>query len=311
MGKFDFNQGQAYFKGQFVAFGEANVSVASASVLYGLAVYTVVPVRYDSSAKKYYIFRLKEHYQRLVNSAQIMGFKAFDGHLPLANFESIFRNLLKLNQPKTDVMIRCCYFVDENLKGAKMVGQNTGFSAFIYGASQLLPAKGANICVSSWIRTPDNAIPSRAKVNGSYANSALLKNEALLNGYDEAVATDGQGHLTEGSVMNLFLVVNGQLVTPAANNDILEGITRDSVFNLAKDQGWPVSERQVDRSELYTAEEAFFCGSTARITPILSVDKRPISQQAGPYTKRLASLYDSAQLAKLPKFKAWATTVTV
>ena len=176
--------------------------------------------------------------------------------------------------------------------------------------NQFYPKKGADVCVSSWQRTPDNAIPSRAKVNGSYVNAALMKNEALVNGYDEAIALDANGHVTEGTVANLYMVRGGVLITPDQSADILEGITRDTVQRLAKYLNIPVKERAIDRSELYVADELFYCGSSARITPILSVDRRRVkSGKKGVITKQIASCYEKVQLGTLTIAKDWLTTV--
>src|SRR5690606_8823051 len=141
---------------------------------------------------------------------------------------------------------------------------------------EILSKDGIHCCISSWQRTADNAQPSRAKINGSYINASLMKNEAILDGYDEAIALDQHGHVSEGTVANLFIVRDGELITPDSATDILEGITRNSIIQLAKDLKIPVSQRSIDRSELYIADEVFMCGSSAQITPVLSVDKREI-----------------------------------
>jgi branched-chain amino acid aminotransferase len=146
------------------------------------------------------------------------------------------------------------------------------------------------------MRNADNAIPSRAKVNGSYVNASLMKNEAILNGYDDAIAIDEHGHVSEGTVANLFVVRDGVLITPDQATDILEGITRSTLLTLARESNIPFAQRSIDRSELYMADELLFCGSSARVTPVLSVDKRLIgSGQIGPITQHLAQMYEAAQ----------------
>lgn len=298
-----------YHKGNYVPFEQATLSIASAPVLYGLAVYTVINICKGSKGKLYG-FRLADHYTRLKNSAQIMGFEPLENHLSFKQFEALIDELIVSNNINDDSLVRCCYYIDETLAGARMHGLKTAFSAFIYEYSQLLPASGAKACVSSWTRTSDAAIPSRAKVNGSYANSALLKNEALLNGYDEAIATDGHGHVTEGSVMNLFLVRDGVLITPDASTDILEGITRDSLLKLAGSLQMKHVERQVDRSELYIADEVFFCGSSASITPVINIDGRKISNgKIGPLTVKLQKEFATLQQGKNPAFSSWLTVL--
>jgi branched-chain amino acid aminotransferase len=171
---------------------------------------------------------------------------------------------------------------------------------------EILPRSGINVCVSSWKRNSDNAIPSRAKVNGGYANVCLMKNEAILNGYDDAIALDEKGNVTEGTVANLFLIKNGELFTPSVNFDILEGITRDSIMVMAKEMKISVAERPVARTELYTADEAFVCGSSARITPVLSIDKRKVgSGKIGKITSDLMKKYQSVQKGDTTQYSGW------
>ena len=175
---------------------------------------------------------------------------------------------------------------------------------------EILTRSGISACVSSWTRTADNMIPSRAKLNGSYINASLMKNEALRNGFDDAIALDNNGHVTEGTVANIFLVRGGRLYTPDTSSDILEGITRNSVIELANSLGLTVAERPIDRSEIYISDEAMFVGSSAKVTPILSVDHRPIGDgTVGPITKRLAERYDELQHARLQLSDKWLTAV--
>jgi branched-chain amino acid aminotransferase len=157
---------------------------------------------------------------------------------------------------------------------------------------EILPLSGVNVMISSWQRTSDNMIPSRAKINGSYINSSLMKNEAIQNGFDDAISLDNQGHIAEGTVANFFMIKNGQLITPDTSSDILEGITRATIMQVAADLHIPTVERSVDRSEVYTADEAMYVGSSARVTPILSIDHRPIGNaKPGPLTGRIADQY--------------------
>ncbi len=186
--------------------------------------------------------------------------------------------------------MRATVFVDALIAGTKIHDLPQTLAAYVYPMGNILPRGGVNLCVSSWTRNSDNAIPSRAKVNGGYVNSSLMKNEAILNGYDDAIALDMHGHVTEGTVANVFIVRNGTLVTPDVGADLLEGITRNSVIAIAAELNIPVEQRAIDRSELYVADEAFICGSSARITPILSIDKRAIGTgTAGRLPKSSAS----------------------
>jgi branched-chain amino acid aminotransferase len=305
MSSFDYTAGQAFFRDAFVPFSAANVSIASSPVLYGLSVYTVFSVNWNDAEKKHYIFRLKDHYKRLVNSAAIMDFNKFAAAWPYEKFEATMRELITRNADAVageSVLVRATIFVDALIAGTKMHDLPHSFAAYVYPMGQILPRGGVNVCVSSWTHNFDNAIPNRAKVNGGYVNASLIKNEAILNGYDDAIILDAHGHVTEATVANVFIMRNGVLVTPGVSADLLEGITRASVITIARAAGIPVEERAVDRTELYIADELFLCGSSARLIPILSVDKRPVgggvagsALAPGPITKMLLEKFEAAQ----------------
>jgi len=307
---FDYLTGQSFLRDTFVPFTSANVSIASSPVLYGLSVYTVFSVNWNEADKKHYAFRLKDHYRRLVNSAAIMDFNTFAGAWPYEKFEATMKDLITRNAAaigSEDVLVRVTVFVDALIAGTKIHDLPQSLSAYVYPMGAILPRAGVNMCVSSWTHGIDNVIPSRAKVNGGYANNSLIKNEAILNGYDDAIVLDAQGRVTEATVANIFIVRNGVLITPGVSTDLLEGITRASVITIARDAGIPVEERAIDRTELYIADEAFISGSSARITPILSVDKRPMGMAAanaaglavatvpGPIAKTILEKYEAAQ----------------
>lgn len=317
MPSFDYTQGQAFLRDRFVPFREANLSIASSPVLYGLSVYTVFSLNWNADAKKLFSFRLKDHYARLVNSSKIMDFHNFASAWPYEKFEATMFDLIRRNVIAEDALVRVTIFVDELIAGTKIHGLKHSLSAYIYPMGALLPRDGVNLCVSSWTRNADNALPSRAKVNGGYANASLIKNEALLNSYDDAIVLDAQGHVTEGTVSNIFLVRNGSgwrgpvLITPSAGADLLEGITRDSIMRIARDLGIPVEERAVDRSELYIADEAFLCGSSARVIPIVSIDRRAIGGGApGKITMALLEKYAAAQKGAATEYNDWLMEIS-
>ncbi|GAC1386365.1 MAG: branched-chain amino acid transaminase [Candidatus Saccharimonadales bacterium] len=300
----------AYMDSKFIDFADARLSIASAPLLYGLSVYTVFGVSYNNDRQQRYLFRLHDHYRRLCESAKIIDFNGFEAAWPYERFEQVMTELVQRNQVEQDVLVRVTVYVDEIMTGTRMHGLPIGLSAFVYPVQSLPNKPGIHVCISSWQRTADNAIPSRAKVNGSYINSSLMKNEALLNGYDDAVALDEHGHVSESTVANLFLVRKGILITPHAATDILEGITRSTVLVLADKLGIVHEQRSVDRSELYLADEAFLSGSSAQITPILSVDKRTIgSGQAGTITNQIAEAYYAAQHDPDKSSSNWLTVV--
>lgn len=308
MPSLEFEKGTAFFRDAFVPFTDAAVSIASSPVLYGLSVYTVFNLNWNEKEKKLHAFRLRDHYARLVNSAKIMDFHSFADAWPFERFASTMRELAARNAVREDALVRATVFVDALAAGTRIHGLPHSFSAYVYPMGEIVPRSGINVCVSSWTRNADNAIAPRAKVNGSYANAALMKNEALMNGFDDALALDASGHVTEGTVANVFFVRGGALVTPGPGSDILEGITRRSVLTLARDMGIEAEERSVDRTEAYIADEAFICGSSARITPILSIDKRTIGSGArGAMTGRLAERYEGIQRGTLSDHPEWRT----
>lgn len=301
----------AYFRDSFVPFTEANLSIASSPVLYGLSVYTVLSVAYNPKKDQLYVFRLRDHYERLVNSAKIMDFNGFAENWSYNKFEKTIQELLVRNQVKQDALVRVLFFIDDILSGTQMHGLPTSLVMFTYASNPLYKTEAINVCISSWKRTPDNSIPSRAKANGSYINSSLMKNEALINGFDDAIALDEHGHVSESTVANLFIVRGTKLITPHAATDILEGITRDTVQKMAEKLGIEHRERSVDRSELFAADEAFLCGSTARITPILSVDRHAIGdRKVGTITKQIAQEYARVQHGDTNDFSEWRQSVT-
>lgn len=306
MPQFDYSNSEVYFRDKFVPFAEANVSIASSPVLYGLSVYTVFSLNWNEKQQKLYAFRLKDHYNRLVSSAKIMDFHSFAENWSYAKFESTMMELIKRNNIQQDALVRVTVFIDELVAGTKIHGLKNSLNAYIYPMGEILPLSGAHLCVSSWVRNSDNSIPAKAKINGSYVNASLMLNEARLNGYDDAVALDHNGHVAEGTVANLFIVRDGKLATPDTSTDILEGLTRDSLIEVAKKLNIPVEERSIDRTELYKSREAFLCGTSARIVPVLSIDKRPIGDgKIGKLTARLMKEYEAIQHGSTTNFADW------
>lgn len=306
----DVQKSVAYIRDEFVPFSEANLSIASAPVLYGLSIYTVFPVFWNDKTKELNAFRLDKHFKRLQNSARILAFDDFLDNWTFSQFEKVMKELLVKNEVEQDGLVRVTIFVDDILKGTRMKGLKHSMSAFVYPAAPMLPTTGAKLGVSSWRRTPDNAIPSRAKINGSYVNASLMKHEAISNGFDDAVALDDQGHVTESTVSNIFIVRGGNLITPDGSADLLEGITRDTVFKMAEQQGIECQERVIDRSELYIADEIFLCGSSMNIAPVLSIDHRNIGDgKVGEITKQFMKLYDDLGRGNSSTFKEWLTKI--
>jgi branched-chain amino acid aminotransferase len=279
-------------------------------VLYGLSVYTVFNAIWNEDKKELNVFRLKDHYKRLCNSASIMDFESFEDKYSYEEFEKIMKELLHKNKVQENALVRVTLFIDELVAGTKINGLKNSMSAYVYPMGEILPKSGVNVCVSSWTRASDNMIPARAKVNGQYVNASLMKNEALQNGYDEAIALDASGHVSEGTVANLFIIRDGKLITPDMATDILEGITRNSIIEIANELGIEHEQRTIDRTELYIADEAFMCGSSANVTPILSIDKRKVGNgKIGKITKMISDEYSKIQKCENPRFAKWIIKV--
>lgn len=294
---------QAYFDGKIVPLKDANVSVASSAVLYGLSVYTVFPVTKADGGL--YAFRLKEHAERLTNSARIIG---LDAAITEEELKVATQEVLKANSVDENAFMRVTLHATDLVPGVRSRGLSTTLSIFIYEAACILPARGARVKTSVWRRIPDYSIPSRAKVNGAYVNSVLARQDALDSGYDDCVFLDVSGHVCELSAANIFIMRNGILHTPGRSSDILEGITRATVIELAQDLGIPTQERSIDLTELYVADEVFACGTSAFITPIVEVDKRVVGDGTmGSVTKQLQDLYLDVQNNRAPQYSHFLT----
>ncbi len=333
-GKFEYDKSVVFMRDSFIPFVDARVSIASSSFLYGLTIYTVIGLnqshgntpRGEKTKNKLFAFRLEDHWKRLVASAKIMDFNTFIKEWNYKRFEKMIKDLVEKNSlvnknslnknssikqtsgqtSRGDFLIRISVFVDALVAGTKIHDLPNAVCAYIYPMGEIVPRSGIHVCVSSFRRNPDNAIPSRAKVNGGYVNVALMKNEALRNGYDDALALDLNGFVTEGTVANIFIKKDGALITPPVNSDILEGITRNSIIRIAGDMDIEVVERPIARSELYIAEEAFICGTSARITPVLSIDRRVIGNgKIGDFTSRLAKKYEEIQRGISKEYAGW------
>lgn len=292
---------RAYFGSKIVPVEEAKVSVASSAVLYGLSVYTVFPI--SKTPKGMAAFRLSDHFERLLNSARIIGIDQFEKEWTFEKFAAAVQELAVANAFAEDVFVRATVHVSAEVAGTKSRGLPITLSMFAYAAQTILPASGARLKTSVWRRVPDYAIPSRAKVNGAYVNSVLAKQDALDSGYDDCVFLDGTGHVCELSAANIFIVRNGKLITPGTSSDILEGINRRTILELAADLGIQTEERTVDLTELYVADELFACGTSANICPVLEVDKRVVNDgAAGELTQKLRALHGDVLHGKNEKY---------
>jgi len=299
----------AFFRGAFVPIGEARLSIMAHVVNYGTGCFEGVRAYWNAGDEQLYVFRMPDHYARLLRSCRILRIE-----LPydVEELGEITVELLRKEGYREDVYIRPLAYKGSEGIGVRLHDLIDEFSLFAVPFGKYIPKQdGASVCVSSWRRVSDNAIPARAKVVGAYVNSALSKTDAHLNGFDEAIVLTEDGHVSEGSAENIFLVRDGHLVTPPVTDDILEGITRATLIELAREElGIPTEERHIDRTELYAADEAFFCGTGVELTPIGEIDRRPVGNGGvGPLTRELQDLYFRVVRGQEPKYRHWCTPV--
>ncbi len=289
MSNFDIKNAKVYFGEGLIPFKDANLSIASSAVLYGLSVYTVFPINKTEHGMA--AFRLEDHFRRLQESSKIIGIDGFAKDWTYEKFVAAVKELALANGVDQDVFVRASVHVNELVPGTRSRGLKTTLSMFIYPATAIVPSDGVRLKTSVWRRVPDYAIPARAKVNGAYVNSVLAKQDALDSGYDDCVFLDALGHVCESSAANIFLIRDGVIVTPDTTSDLLEGINRKTIIELAKQEGLQVEQRTVDLTELYVADEVFLCGTSAFIASVKEIDARDIVTQ-GPITTKLGDLHN-------------------
>jgi branched-chain amino acid aminotransferase len=296
----------AFFRNQFVPAGEAKVGIMTHALHYGTACFEGIRCNWNAEEGQVYIFRAKEHFQRLHQSAHVLHIKIRQTPDELC---AIAQELVRRGGLKQDQYLRpLAYKSTEVVANLKAHTLEDDFLMIVVPLGDYLdPNKGIHCGTSSWRRIDDTSIPPRAKVAGAYVNSVLAKTEATLSGFDEAILLNADGHVAEGAGENLFIVQHGRLVTPAPSDNILLGITRDTVITLARQElGIETIERTIDRTEVYTAEECFLTGTAAHLTPVTKIDHRAIgSGQTGALTKRLQALYFDVIRGKNKKYIEW------
>ncbi|MBM3144207.1 MAG: branched-chain amino acid transaminase [Chloroflexi bacterium] len=299
----------AYFKGEIVPYSEAKVGVLTHALNYGTAAFAGLRGYWNADEKQLFIFRPHEHFKRLLNSAKIL---CMQTDHTTESLTEITKELIRKEAYREDIYIRpLMYKADEKI-GVKLHGLKDELSivAIPFGL-YVANDTNAHVTVSSWRRVDDTAIPARGKIAGAYANSALIKTDAERAGFDEALVLTGEGHVSEGSAMNLFMLRDGVLVTPPVTENILEGITRRSVLELtSRELGVPVEERLIDRTEVYICDELFMTGTAAQITAVTRVDYRPVgSGVMGPIAARLRELFNDVVRGKAPAYRDWVEPV--
>jgi branched-chain amino acid aminotransferase len=297
-----------FMNGEYIPAERGVISVRTHAFAYGTGVFEGIRGYWSKEENQLYLFRLREHYERLLRSCKILRIS-----LPYTVEDLIASSveLARRNEQHEDVYQRPVAYKSDEIIGVRLHGLTDSYLLSSEPMGNYVEIGGLRCGVSSWRRIDDNAIPARAKIVGSYVNAAFAKTEALQNGYDEAIMLTHDGHVAEGSAENIFLYINGELVTPAPTENILLGITRDTIIQLAqKELGIQVRERQIDRTELYNADEIFLCGTGAQIAPVIEVDHNPVSTgNIGEISQKLQDLYFDIVRGKNKKYKEWCTPV--
>ena len=297
-----------YFEGAFVPLSEAKVSIMTHAFLYGTAVFEGIRAYWNEEQGQLYALKVREHVERIRNSCKIMLMEPVPS---VDELSALVVEVARRNGWREDAYIRPTFYKSTQAIGVKLHGLAHEFNIVTLPFGAYIDVDtGVRIGTVSWRRTGDTSIPSRAKIVGSYVNPAFAKTEAMLNGFDEALVLTQDGHASEGSAENLFIVRDGVLITPSVSDDILEGITRAAIMEMARDMGISSVERPIDRSELYVADEVFLCGTGAQLSPVIEVDRRKVGGGGiGPMTGRLKDRYFDIVRGRVPEYRHWLTPV--
>jgi branched-chain amino acid aminotransferase len=298
-----------YFRGGFVPLAEANVSIMTHAFLYGTAVFEGVRAYWNAEQHQLYVLKARAHIDRIRNSAKVL---FMDEGLPTTDdWVRLLVEVVSRNGFREDAYIRPSVYMSTEAIGVRLhaLAHDMYIAATPFG-DYIDTNVGIRVKTSSWRRTADIAIPARGKIVGAYVNSALAKTEAMLDGYDEAIVLSWDGHASEGSAENLFMVRDGVLITPPVTDEILEGITRAGLMTIAGELGIPVVERSIDRTELYIADEVLLCGTGAQVSPVIEVDRRVVGAGVpGPITVLLKDRYFDIVRGNVPAYAHWLTPV--
>jgi branched-chain amino acid aminotransferase len=297
-----------YFNGQYIPLAEARVGILTHALHYGTGVFEGIRAHWDEAQQELFVMRPLEHFERWKQNCGILRIEVPPSADELC---AIALELMRRNDLRTNVYVRPLAYKCAERIGVAFDDQDAFALIALPFGDYLATGRGLRAGVSSWRRIDDNAIPARAKICGAYVNSALASDEARRGGFDEAIFLNEAGHVAEGSSCNLFMVRKGKLITPSVTENVLEGITRDAVMELARRElGLEVVERPIDRSELYIADELFFTGTAVGVAPVVEVDHRPVKDGAiGAVTRELQQLYFDATRGHLQTYWNWLTPV--
>ncbi len=301
----------AYFQGGIVPIEDAKVSVLTHALQYGTGAFGGMRTYWNAEHEDMYIFRPLDHFERLLNSAGLLRMKL--DHTP-ETITQVLIDLLQKEGFQENCYIRPLVYKSEETLSIGLQGiadDLTIVARPLGGDSYVNIDRGAHVCFSAWRRVDDNAIPARGKITGAYVNSMLIKNDAVLAGYDDALVLADDGHLSEASAANVFIIRKGVAITPSITSNVLEGIVRRSLIQLLRDElNIEVVERNIDRTEVYIADEIFLCGTGAQVSPVTQVEHRLVGDgQIGPITKRLRALFMDVVYGRVAKYQDWVTPV--
>jgi branched-chain amino acid aminotransferase len=295
-----------YKEGSFVAFRDATVNFANYSLQYGLSVFGGIrAIPNPKDGNEVLVFRLGEHAQRLAQSSRYL-----NQEFSAEKIEQAIIEFIRKNEVSEPVYIRPFIYINQNGIAPKLHGLTADLGIYGLPLGDYLDPNGITCSFSSWKKTSDNSIPSRGKINGGYINSALAKSEAHQRGFDEALLLDQDDYVVEASAMNIFMVRNGQVITPSTNQDILEGIVRKSVIELAKHLDIKVIERPITKSELIIADEVFLTGTAARVTPVTQIEQYHLSEDK-PVTSLIRQHMETINRGEEHEFSGWVTKVII
>ena len=298
----------AYFEGDYVALRDAKVSIMTHAFMYGTAVFEGIRAYWNEEQGVLYGLKLREHMERIRRNANMLLMTDLP---PVDELVHVVVETIRRNGFREDAYIRPCLYKSGKAIGVRLHNLPHELTVLALPFGNYIDIdKGVRLMTSTWRRNTDDALPARGKIVGGYVNMAFQKTEAELNGFDEALVLTADGHASEASAANMFVVRDGVLLTPPVSDDILEGVTRKAVLELAEVFGIPVETRSIDRSEIYVADEMFLCGTGVQLAPVIELDHRPIAGGAiGPITKQLHEAYFAAVRGRDSRFAHWLTPI--
>ena len=300
----------AFFNNKIVPIDEAKISVKTHALHYGTSAFEGIRVNWRGDEKKFYIFRMPEHYQRLLRSCKIL---KMDLPYSIDKMCQISVELVEKCDYEEDIYIRPIVYKSTEVVGVKLHDLECALAMFVIPFGPYIDINNGIRCgMSSWRKINGDQMPNQAKIAGPYINHAMAKTEAIENGFDEAILLTQKGYVSEGSGENIFIIMDGKIITPPPSDNILVGITRNSVIELARSElGIETIERSIDRSELYVADECFMTGTAAHVAPVIEIDRRKVGDgKIGPMTKKLQQLYFDVEQGRNVKYMHWCTAVT-